>query len=302
MRSLTIARMGADLSVRLLRLLAGNPPLRLRPESTVGYTSQVAKNSTKTMPIMGHLGELRKRLTYVALVVVACCIACFVEWHRLYGVLMHPLHMYTHVDKLAVLGVTEGFMTILKVSIYAGLIVSTPFILYQFWAFIMPALYENEKRSVLPYVAATSALFLGGVTFSYFLVLPVGLRFLVNYGGNTFNMLLQADRYLSFVSLFVLAFGVVFELPLIMMLLAWIGLIDYKRMRKYRKYAILVEAVIAMVFTPSQDPVSMMLMLIPLIVLYEVGIWLSRMVAKRKAKRRELAAAAETEGMEAKPV
>jgi sec-independent protein translocase protein TatC len=268
----------------------------------VSYTRPVAKNATKSMPLMGHLGELRKRLTYCAIVVVVACIACFVEKGYVFAVLLRPLHQYTHVDKLAVLGVTEGFMSILKVCIYAGLVVSLPFILYQFWAFIMPALYENERKSVIPYVASTTALFLGGITFAYFLVLPVGLRFLVGYGSTMFNMLLQADKYISFVALFVLAFGVVFELPLIMMLLAWIGILDHKKMRKYRKYAILVEAVIAMVFTPSQDPVSMMLMLVPLIILYEVGIQLSKLVAKRKAKRRELAAASETDGMEATPI
>jgi len=262
----------------------------------------MAKNKAKAMPIMGHLGELRKRLTYVALVLVAACIACFIEWKHVFGVLMHPLYQSTSVKNLSVFGVTEGFMSILKISIYAGLIVSLPFILYQFWAFIMPALYENEKKSVMPYVAATTALFLGGITFAYFIVLPVGLKFLVNYGSRYFNMLLQADKYISFVSLFVLAFGVVFELPLIMMLLAWIGILDYKKMRKYRKYAVLVEAVIAMVFTPSQDPVSMMLMLVPLVILYEIGIWLAKIVAKRKAKRQELAAASETKGMEAHPV
>ena len=262
----------------------------------------MAKNKAKAMPIMGHLGELRKRLTYIALVVVACCIACFIEKKWVFRVLMHPLYQYTPVKQLSVFGVTEGFMSILKVCIYAGLIVALPFILYQFWAFIMPALYENEKKSVIPYAASTTVLFLGGVSFAYFVVLPVGLRFLVNYGSTMFNMLLQADKYISFVSLFVLAFGVVFELPLIMMLLAWIGIVDHKKLRKYRKYAVLVEAVIAMVFTPSQDPVSMMLMLIPLVILYEVGIWLAKIVAKRKAKRRELAAASETEGMEAHPV
>ena len=192
-------------------------------------------------------------------------------------------------------------MSVLKVSIYAGLIVSLPFILYQFWGFVMPGLYENEKRSVVPYVASTTALFLGGVAFAYFVVLPVGLRFMVGYGADIFNQLLQAERYINFVSMFLLAFGVVFELPLVMMLLAWAGIVDYVRMRKVRKYAILVEAVVAMIFTPSQDPLSMALMLIPLMILYEFGIWLARIVARRKAKRAEseaLAAVAEAEGAE----
>jgi sec-independent protein translocase protein TatC len=246
------------------------------------------------MPLMGHLTELRKRITYVAIVVVVFVIAAFVEQKYVMAVLLYPLRN-TKVVHLSVFGPTEAFMTVLKVSIYAGLLLAVPFILYQFWAFILPGLYENEKRSVVPYVGLTTVLFLGGICFGYFIVLPIGLRFLVGYAGESFNNLMGADRYLSFVSMFELAFGLVFELPLVMMLVAWAGLLDYKRMAKYRKYAILVEAVIAMVLTPSQDPVSMMLMLVPLIVLYEFGIILARMVGKRRQLRQEAKALAATE-------
>jgi len=246
------------------------------------------------MPITGHLEELRRRLFYVAAAVLVCVIGAFVARKYVFAVLMHPLEQ-THISKLTTLGVTEAFMQVLKVSIYAGLIIALPFILYQFWAFVLPALYERERRSVVPYAAATTFLFIGGVVFGYFIVLPVGLKFMLNYGGEQFNQLLQAERYVNFVSMFLLAFGAVFELPLIMMLLAWAGVVDHVRMRKVRKYAIVIEAVVAMVLTPSQDPVSMILMLVPLIVLYEVGIWLARLVAKRKA-RQEMADLAGVEG------
>lgn len=254
----------------------------------------MSKNPAKEMPLMGHLGELRRRITYIAIVVVVCVIAAFFLKDYILAILTRPLEDGGFTGKLAVLGVTEGFMQILKVSIYAGLIIALPYILYQFWAFILPGLYENEKKSTIPYVAFTTVLFLAGIVFAYFVVLPVGLKFLVGYGGEYFNQLFQAERYFSFVTMFLLAFGVVFELPLIMMLLAWAGLVDHVKMRKVRKYAILVEALIAMVFTPSQDPVSMALMLIPLIVLYEFGIWLARFVARRKAKRDALAVLSET--------
>lgn len=243
---------------------------------------------------MGHLGELRKRFTYVAVMLVVCVIVAFIFKDFLFDILLRPLRQNTSITELSTLGVTEGFISVLKVSVYAGLVVCVPFILYQFWAFVLPGLYENERRNVIPYMLSTSALFLGGVAFAYFIVLPVGLKFMVGYGADMFNQLLQADRYISFVSLFLLSFGIVFELPLLMMLLAWTGLIDYVKMRKVRKYAILVEAVVAAVFTPSQDPVSMCLMLIPLIILYEFGILLSKSVAKRKAKRAQMSAATET--------
>jgi sec-independent protein translocase protein TatC len=252
------------------------------------------------MPLMGHLGELRRRITYSAIVVVVFVIAAFIFKDYVLALLMRPLRQAGFTENLATFGVTEAFMQILKVSIYAGLVIALPFLLYQFWAFIMPALYENEKRSVIPYVIFTTVLFLAGIAFAYLIVLPVGLRFLVGYGDQFFNQLFQAERYFSFISLFLLAFGLVFELPLIMMLLAWAGLVNHIKMRKYRKYAILVEAVIAMVLTPSQDPVSMALMLIPLMVLYEFGIWLAKVAEKRKTRRQEAAALAEAE--EATPV
>lgn len=254
----------------------------------------MTKNTTKTMPLTGHLDELRRRIIYCVIVVLVCVIVAFIFHDRVFAVLMRPL-AGTRVDKLTTLGVTEAFMQILKVSIYAGLVVSLPFMLYQFWAFVMPALYEREKRSVLPYTAATTVLFLGGVVFAYFVVLPVGLKFLIGYGGEAFNQLLQAERYITFVVTFMLAFGVVFELPVVMLLLAWAGLVGYKSMRKVRRYAIVIEAVVAMILTPSQDPLSMALMLIPLILLYEVGIWLARMVAKRRAKREEAVTLSEAE-------
>jgi sec-independent protein translocase protein TatC len=256
----------------------------------------VSKNPTGAMSLIGHLGELRKRLTYVAIVLVVCVIGAFIEKKWVFFVILRPLRgTAAYSQGLTTLGVTEAFMQVLKVSIYAGLVISLPFILYQFWAFIMPALYENEKRSVVPYVAFTTALFLAGVSFGYFVVLPVGLKFMIGYGGDIFNQLLQAEKYISFVSMFLLAFGVVFELPLIMMLLAWAGFVDHVKMRKVRKYAILAEAVVAMVLTPSQDPLSMMLMLVPLILLYEFGIVLARIAATRKAKRHELAMLSEAE-------
>jgi sec-independent protein translocase protein TatC len=246
------------------------------------------------MPLTGHLGEFRRRLLLCMAVIIVCVAVAFVFKDRVFAVLMHPLRG-TNVDKLTTLGVAEAFMQVLKVSIYAGLLVSLPFILYQFWAFVMPALYEHEKRSVFLYTIFTTLLFLGGVAFAYFVVLPVGLKFLIGYGGDQFNQLLQAQRYLSFVATFLLVFGLVFELPLVMLLMAWARLVDYKRLRKVRKYAIVVEAIASAILTPSQDPLSMVLMLVPLILLYELGIWLARLVAKRRARDAQTSSLTEAE-------
>jgi sec-independent protein translocase protein TatC len=246
----------------------------------------VPKDIPKTMSLAGHLSELRRRLIYSLIVVVACVIAAFTLKHYVFAVLMRPLQG-THIDKLTTLGVAEAFMQVLKVSIYSGLLVSSPFILYQFWAFVMPALYERERRSVFVYTIFTTVLFVGGVVFAYFLVLPVGLKFLIDYGLQDFDRILQAERYLSFVSMLLLAFGLVFELPLVMLLLAWSRVVDYIKMRKARRYAIVAEAIVAMVITPSQDPFSMILMLIPLMLLYELGVLLARLVYKRRSRDKQ---------------
>ena len=246
---------------------------------------------------MGHLTELRKRLTYAAIAIVICCVAAFIEKKYVFAIIMHPLKSTPYANqKLLAFSATEPFMAILKISVYAGLIIALPYLFYQFWAFVMPALYENERRGIFPYVALSSGLFIGGVVFGFYVVLPIGLKWLLNFSAGTFTVMLHVDPYITFITLFLLAFGVVFELPLVMMLLAWAGIVDHKKLRKVRKYAVLVEAVIAMVITPSQDPISMMLMLIPLVVLYEFGIWLARIVSKRKARRAELAAMKELKG------
>jgi sec-independent protein translocase protein TatC len=254
----------------------------------------VAKNSPKTMSMVGHLSELRRRLIYCVIVVIACIIAAFVLKRYTFALLMHPLQGTT-VEKLATLGVGEALMQVLKVSIYSGLLVSLPFILYQFWAFVMPALYSHARRNVFLYTVFTTLLFVGGVVFAYLLALPVGLRFLIGYGGDTFNQILQAERYLSFVSMLLLAFGLVFELPLVMLLLAWARVVDHTKMRKVRRYAIVVEAIVAMVITPSQDPFSMVLMLVPLILLYEAGIMLARLVSRRRTRVKQRASLTEAE-------
>jgi sec-independent protein translocase protein TatC len=184
-------------------------------------------------------------------------------------------------------------MSVLKGSIYFGLLLALPVLLWQLWAFIMPALYENEKRKVLPYVLFTTVLFAAGVLFGYYVVLPIGLKFLVGYGGPIFNQQQRAGEYISFVTLFLLAFGVVFEMPAVIVLLASADLVGHRRLRSSRKYAIVVIAFAAMVLTPSQDPVSMLLMMAPLILLYELGIVLARIIDRRRVKREREEAAKE---------
>jgi len=246
------------------------------------------------MSIIEHLGELRKRIVISTIAICVGVAFAFIEKDWVFRLIMAPLvHGTGQPIKLLTLSPTEPFMSVLKVSIYFGLLLALPVLLWQLWAFIMPALYENEKKKVLPYVLFTTVLFAGGVLFGYYVVLPIGLKFLVGYGGDIFDQQQRAGEYISFVTLFLLAFGVVFEMPAVMVLLASAGIVSHHRMRKSRKYALIAIAFAAMVLTPSQDPVSMLLMMGPLILLYELGIILARIVNRRRVKRERVAAAKE---------
>jgi sec-independent protein translocase protein TatC len=239
------------------------------------------------MSVLDHLDELRRRIIVSLLALVVGVVAAFIGKDWVFFVVERPLKAIRGPGaQLVTFSPTEPFMTIVRVSVYVGLIIALPVILYEVWAFIMPALYEREKRSVLPYVLFTLLLFLGGVAFGYFVVLPIGLSFLIGYGGDIFNQQLRASEYLSFVSVFLLGFGVVFEMPAFILLLSALGVVSTKRLRRWRKYAVLVIAVVAMVITPSQDPVSMLLMMGPLLLLYELGIGLGRLVERRRERRR----------------
>jgi sec-independent protein translocase protein TatC len=242
------------------------------------------------MTIVEHLTELRKRLVRAIGAIILGMIAAFIGKDYVFEAINRPLEGSGLDAELVTLGVAEPFMTVLKVSIYAGLLVSLPVVLYEFWAFIMPALYEKEKKRVLPYVFFTFILFAAGVVFAYFLVLPVGLRFLVGYGGEMFTQQLRASEYISFVAAFLLSFGVVFEIPAVVLLLSVADIVSAKGLRKGRKYAILVIAVASMVLTPSGDPLTMTMMMGPLFVLYEFGILLASLTERRRRKRAAVAA------------
>ncbi len=238
------------------------------------------------MTVIEHLSELRKRVVISVLAVIIGVVAAFIAKDWVFAVIKRPLDRMEGINAdLVTFSPTEPFMTVLKVSIYAGLLVALPIVLWQAWAFIMPALYEGEKKAILPYVAFTTFLFLAGVVFGYFVVLPVGLGFLVGYGGEIFVQQLRAAEYISFVSLFLLGFGVVFEIPAVMLMVGSAGLVDAATMKRVRKYAFIVIAVLAMVITPSQDPVSMLLMMAPLAFLYELGIVLTRISDRRRRRR-----------------
>ena len=236
--------------------------------------------------ILEHLDELRKRMFWVVVVLVAGVIAAAIFNDFVFSLLLYPLRHVPGLDitsyQIITLSPVEPFMVSLKVWVVASLLVTSPFLIWQLWAFVGPAFTSSEKRYFYPVVAATSVLFLSGVAFGYFFVLPRGLTFLLNFGGDTFNVQNRATEYFTFVALFILAFGLIFEMPVVLVLLAKVGVISDRFLRKNRRYAIVIMALFAAFLTPGQDAFSMVAMLIPMLILYEVSIPIARIVQPKE--------------------
>jgi sec-independent protein translocase protein TatC len=238
--------------------------------------------------ILEHLDELRKRIFWSIVVVGVGIVLAAIFNDYVFEVLLYPLKQVPGLDpdsyQIITLSPAEPFMVSLKVWVVAALIATSPFLIWEIWAFVGPAFTSTEKRYFYPVVIVTAALFLVGVAFGYLVVLPRGLSFLLTFGGTTFNVQNRANEYFTFVALFILAFGLMFELPVILTLLAKVGVIDDKFLRKHRRYAIVIMALAAALITPSQDAFSMLAMLAPLLVLYEVSIPIARYVQPKPAK------------------
>jgi sec-independent protein translocase protein TatC len=233
-----------------------------------------------------HLDELRKRLMWALVALAVGVVVAAVFNSLLFKLLLWPLkqvpNLPAHSYQLTTFSPAEPFMTSLKVWVVAGIVMASPFLIWQLWAYVGPAFSSTEKRYFYPVVISTSLLFLGGAVFSYLIVLPAGLSWLLSFGAGNFNVQNRASDYFTFVALFVLAFGAVFEMPVVLVLLAKVGVLDDKFLRKNRRYAIVINAVVAAVITPSQDAFSMLAMFIPLVILYEISIPLARLVQPKR--------------------
>jgi sec-independent protein translocase protein TatC len=239
------------------------------------------KEKKEAMPLLKHLDDLRKVLvsSAIATFITSCGAYYFVD--PILKVIEKPLtRAKVH---LVVTGITEGFFIKLKIALIAGLIIASPFILWQIWRFVVPALYPKEKKSVRGVVPISVVLFIGGVLFAYFTVFQVAVYFLLQLASG-FDPMLTIDKYLSFTVSFLLPFGVIFEFPLVVYFLAKVGILTPEKLVHSRKYTIVAIFIVAAVLTPSPDPLSQIIMAIPMLILYEAGILVARVVTrKRKA-------------------
>lgn len=244
--------------------------------------------SEEKQPFLSHLEELRKRLIASAVAAGIGFGICYFFSERMFRVLVLPLKKnMPEGDRLIFTGLPEMFFTYLKTAFVAGILLAAPFIFYQIWMFIAPGLYKNEKKYVIPFVVFSTILFVGGSLFGYFVVFPFGFKFFMGFANDYIQALPSVKLYFSFAVKLLFAFGMIFELPVVIFFLARMGLVTSDFLRKKRKYAILMTFVMAAILTPP-DVVTQCMMAGPLIVLYEISIYIAKFAAKKKAPEEAL--------------
>ena len=234
------------------------------------------------LPFTAHLEELRSRLIKSFIAVGAGFLLCYGFKESLFEILVYPLiRVMPEGGKLIFTGIPEAFFTYLKVSFLSGIILASPVLLYQFWMFVAPGLYQKERHLLGPVIAITSFFFIGGALFGYFVVFPSGFKFLLGFGTDYIRTLPSMREYLNFATKLLFIFGLLFELPVVLTCLAWVGIVSADYLKRNRKYAVLLAFVVAAFLTP--DVVSMILMAVPLMLLYEISIFSAQLLARRKA-------------------
>jgi sec-independent protein translocase protein TatC len=253
----------------------------LRKQRPIGHEDRLT--------LVEHLDELRTRIVIAVFAFVVALGLCFWQNHQLLKIINDPLPKGT---KPITLSPTEPFTTTLTVAAYAAVLISLPVILYQLYAFILPAFSPTEKRVALPLLLMVPVLFVAGAVFAYFVIVPAALKFLLNFNNSQFNTQIRARDYYYFVTTTLLACGGVFQMPVVIVAMTRLGITNAEKLRRNRRYAILACTVIGAAL-PGVDPVSMILETLPLIALFELSILLARAVGRRPSEVSERWASAE---------
>lgn len=245
-------------------------------------------------PLFDHLIELRRRLLWATATLALCFVVCFYFASPIFSFLVQPL-VKAGQGKIIYTQIFEAFFVQVKVALFAASMIAFPVIATQVWLFVAPGLYRQEKRALLPFLLATPVLFLLGASLAYFFAIPMALKFLLSYqgdlGGIEQEALPAVGNYLSFTMQFIMAFGVAFLMPVLIMLLERTGIVTRQQLVGVRRYMIVVAFIIAAVFTPP-DVVSQLMLAIPLVLLYEgslIAIWFTerRRAREEKAEKAE---------------
>jgi sec-independent protein translocase protein TatC len=247
-------------------------------------SSTTARERDKELSLVQHLGELRDRLMVSAIVIVATTALAFYFGTHLIRILLIPVDCtfiptYSCQEPpttLVSFSPTENFATYFRVALFAGIALAMPMILYQIYAYIDPALLPKERRFIRFMGLPVIGLFIGGMCFCYFVLLPNAIKFLISFGEEVIKNQLRAADYLSFVTVFILGMGLIFEVPVIIFALVKIHVITREWLAKQRRYAFLVAFLIAAVITPTPDPFNQSLVAIPMYLLFELGLFVAR--------------------------
>ncbi len=231
------------------------------------------------MSLVEHLAELRRRLIISAVALVAGGIVAFLLYNRILDFLIGPYKSVTGKDTLVITDPLEGFATRLKIAAWGGLFLASPVVLWQLWRFITPGLHKREKRFAIPFIVASIVLFLVGVAVAFITFEPA-LRFLIGVGGNDLETFFTPSKYLSLITLMIIAFGIAFEFPILLVFLQLAGVLPSRRLRSWRRPAIVAIVAVAAVITPSQDPYSLFAMAGPMYLFYEGAILIGRLLKK----------------------
>ena len=236
------------------------------------------------MPLISHLEELRRKLIMSAVSWLVAFLACYSYAEQLFALIAEPVRQaLPEGTSLVFITATEPFFTYLKIAALAGLLVALPVIFWQIWSFVAPGLYKKEKRYIIPFVMASTLCFAAGTFFGFSFVFPMVFKVLIEFGtgGGELSAMLSMGSYLSLSSKLLLAFGLVFELPVVIFFLARLGIVDHKMLARNRKFALLAAFLIGAMLTPP-DVFSQAALAIPFVVLYEVGIIVARLFGKRR--------------------
>ncbi|CFX92816.1 Sec-independent periplasmic protein translocase TatC [Syntrophomonas zehnderi OL-4] len=235
--------------------------------------------------IIEHLEALRKAIIISLIAIIVAAVICFSYNEQILSFIISPLRGLN--EKLVVTGVTEAFFVKLKLAFLAGFVVAFPVVVISLWGFIKPALYPSERKYIYILFPITILLFVVGVVFAYFGVLPLILKFFIFIAGENLDTMFKVDQYVSFIMAFTIPFGLVFELPVIIFFLAKMGWVTHEALARNRKYALLVIFILAAALTPGPDPISQCMMGIPMYFLYEVSVLVARWATPNEEREKK---------------
>lgn len=245
----------------------------------------VDNDDERRMTFLEHLEELRSRLIRAVLAIFIAFAIFFHFSDRLFSIMAAPLaDQLPTGSSLVFTGLPDPFFMYMKISFIAALFVAFPYILYQAWQFVRPGLTPRERKLVLPFVALATGLFYAGGAFAYFLVFKAAFKFFLSFQTAELKPMIAIKEYVSLVMVLMLAFGVAFETPIAVLFVGLLRIFDSRQLRRGRRYFIVLAFVIAAFLTPTVDPINQSLMAVPMILLYELGIWLLALLERRRAR------------------